>query len=153
MKNLQQCQTIINQWQQDYQQLHDILNDEQLSLEKREFEQLKKTTQEKNSMVHHINKHELPLLMDLKGIQINSLNQFKQHCNDNPELKKSWEALMNVVGMCSFKNEVNARLIQLLHQSSRRTLNLIKGFDPDNNIYNASGNRTAVRHSSDTISA
>ena len=60
---------------------------------------------------------------------------------------------MELVEKCRFKNEVNGRLISLLNQSSRRTFNLIKGFDPDNNIYNATGNRTAVRHYGDSLSA
>lgn len=153
MKNTQLCQTIINQWQQDYQQLHDILNNEQLALQNSDFEQLTLITQEKNKMVKQINQHKLPALIDGQGGSISSLPEFKQHCIDKSELKNGWETLMTLVEKCSFQNEVNARMVNLLNKSSRRTFNLIKGFDPDNNIYNASGNRTAIRHYGDSISA
>jgi flagellar biosynthesis/type III secretory pathway chaperone len=153
MDNLQQCQTIINQWQQDYQRLHDILSDEQLALEKRSFDLLELATQEKNKTVNQINAHELPPILNHNSSIINSLPEFKLHCFSNLKLKSSWEDLMELVEKCSFKNEVNGRLINLLSQSSRRTFNLIKGFDPDNNIYNATGNRTAVRHYGNSLSA
>jgi|GEM_PF-2185736 len=153
MKNTQHCQTIINQWQQDYQKLHDILNDEQLALEKRDFEKLARVTGEKNQLVAQINAHQLPPVIDQRGTTITSLNDFKHYCISNDELESKWVGLMNLVEQCRFKNEVNARLVELLNQSSRRTFNLIKGFDPDNNIYNANGNRTAVRHYSDSLSA
>ena len=153
MNNSQQCQTVINQWQQDYQRLHDILNDEQLALEKRNFEQLELATQEKDKTVKQINAHQLPQILNQQGNLINSLQEFKLHCFNDMKLKFSWEGLMELVEKCSFKNEVNGRLINLLNQSSRRTFNLIKGFDPDNNIYNATGIRTAVRHCGDSLSA
>ena len=153
MKNLQQCQTVINQWQQDYQRLHDILNDEQLALEKRSFEQLELAIQEKNKTVTQINTHQLPPILNQHGNLINSLPEFKLHCFSNTKLESPWEVLMELVEKCSFKNEVNARLVNLLNESSRRTFNLIKGFDPDNNIYNATGNRTAVRHYGNSLSA
>jgi flagellar biosynthesis/type III secretory pathway chaperone len=153
MKNLQQCQTVINQWQLDYQRLHDILSDEQLALEKRNFEQMELATQEKHKTVDQINMHQLPQIIDQQGQLIKSLAEFKLHCFSNSQLKSLWEGLMELVEKCNFKNEVNGRLINLLNQSSRRTFNLIKGFDPDNNIYNATGNSSAVRHYGNSLSA
>lgn len=133
--------------------LHDVLSGEQLALEKRDVVELEKSSNEKNKMVKQINAHELPPLIDHRGITISSLSDFKQHCINDGQLKKGWNDLMSLVEKCNFKNEVNGRLISLLDQSSRRTINLIKGFDPDNNIYNATGSRSMVRHSGGSVSA
>jgi flagellar biosynthesis/type III secretory pathway chaperone len=153
MKQTQICQTIINQWQHDYQNLHDALSAEQLALEKRDFKLLSQASADKDSLVKQINQHQLPQLEDQQGMTINTLASFKMHCLSQSVLTEPWNELMQLVAQCRFKNEVNARLIELLNQSSKRTINLIKGFDPDNNIYNASGNRTAVRHYGSLISA
>lgn len=151
MNNAQISQTIINQWQQDYQMLHDILNSEQLALEKRDFEQLKLVTKEKNRAVQQINSHQLPESINQPNLA--TMQAFKQYCMTDPNLQNSWNELMELVEKCCFKNEVNARLINLLHQSNTRTFNIIKGFDPENNIYNSTGNRTAIRHHGVPLSA
>lgn len=153
MKNSQLCKTIINQWQQDYQTLHDLLSSEQTALEKRDFIKLEQAIKEKDRIVRQINAHQLPPLIDNQGVTITSLTKFKQHCLSELKLKEGWETLMALIEKCRFKNEVNARLVELLNQSSKRTFNLIKGFDPDNNIYNANGNSATVRHYGDSLSA
>ncbi len=153
MKHIQLCKTVLNAWQQDYQTLHDILNSEQRALEKRNFDLLSQVLKEKDEAVSHINTQQIPPMIDNAGIQITSLAQLKKYCTENTQLSENWSELMQLVEKCCLKNEVNARLIELLTQSSRRTFNLIKGFDPDNNIYNACGDRTAVRHYGDSISA
>ncbi|TQV84878.1 flagella synthesis protein FlgN [Aliikangiella coralliicola] len=153
MNSAQLCQTLINQWQQDYQQLHDILNSEQVALENRDFASLTKLIKEKDSLVQTINKHNIPPILKQHGISVSSMNEFKHYCFADEQLAPVWRELMGLVEKCSFKNEVNSRLIELLNVSCRRTFNLIKGFDPDNNIYNASGDRTAVKHFSASISA
>jgi len=153
MDNLQVSQTLINQWKNDYQKLHDLLNNEQSALEESDLEKLALCIAEKDEIVKQINAHQLPPMILARGMTIKSYADFSQFCQGSPNLKQSWRGLMTLVENCRFKNEVNARLIDLLNQSSRRTFNLIKGFDPDNNIYNATGNRTAVRHYSGCISA
>ena len=153
MKNLQHSQTVINSWQQDYQSLHDILNSEQYALEHRNFDELTQIINDKNSLINTINSHQAPNLTNKSGKNATSLREFKAFCVAQPELQTSWNELMLLVEKCCQKNEVNARLIELLNQSSRRTFNLIKGFDPDNNIYNAKGDRTRVRYYSDSLSA
>lgn len=153
MKNIQVCKTIINQWYQDYQALHDILSSEQMALEKRDFDSLKKSNQEKEQMVAQINGHQLPSIIGSQGKVISKIQDFKQVCLSNDELYDSWSELMTLVERCNFKNEVNGRLISLLNQSSKRIFNLIKGFDPDNHIYNATGTQTKVRHFGESLSA
>ncbi len=153
MNTTQLCQTIINQWQQDYQQLHDILNNEQSALESRDFDALTQAVKDKDHIVKQINAHQLPALTNKNGISIRTFQDFKAHCIREQLLNSSWLELMNLVEKCCFKNEVNARLISLLEQSNKRTFNLIKGFDPDNSVYNASGNRTTVRHYNSSVSA
>ncbi len=153
MNNLQLCKTLINVWNQDYETLYDILNSEQLALEKRDFEALQKIVTEKNQMVSKINQHEIPPMIISMGKSITTMNQFKNYCLQNTDLVPVWQNLMQLVEKCCLKNEVNARLIELVTNSSQRTFNLIKGFDPDNNIYNAKGNRTTVRYYGDSLSA
>lgn len=153
MKNLQNCHTIINSWQQDYQLLHDILNSEQLALEHRDFDKLTQVISEKDKQINTINGHAIPCVIDQNGKNTTSLGEFKSFCVSHPQLEPAWNELMQLLEKCCVKNEVNARLIDLINQSSRRTFNLIKGFDPDNNIYNAKGDRTRVRYYNDSLSA
>lgn len=153
MKNAQQCETLINQWLQDYQQLKEIITSEQQALEKRDFEGLTHTIEKKNRIVEIINQHKIPTLIDENGVSINTRVELKAYCMSNKLLKKAWTNLIQLIENCRFKNEVSARLIDLLSQSCTRTFNLLKGFDPDNNIYNAAGNRTAIRHRSESLLA
>ncbi len=153
MNELQVYQTVLNSWKQDYELLHDILNSEQRALEKRVFDQLVQLVKEKDAAVKRINSHQVPPIINAQGVNNTSLNEFKKFCSRNPALAESWTELMQLVEKCCFKNEVNARLIDLLNHSSQRTFNLIKGCDPDNNIYNSQGNRTTVRHFSSSLSA
>ena len=153
MNNTQLSQTVLNAWIQDYQQLHDILNAEQAALEKRDFDRLQQLIKEKDETVTHINTHQVPAIANERGLKITHLGEFKQLCVANSELKEVWTEMIQLVEKCCLKNEVNARLIKLVETSSKRTFNLIKGFDPDNNIYNSSGNRSTVRYYSDSLSA
>ena len=153
MKEIQIYQTLLNQWTAQYQSLHDILNCEQLALETRDFTKLASLSNEKNELVKQIDRHQIPAIISKGEASQPKINQVKKFCLQNPELSASWEGLMNLVGQCNFKNEVNARLIELVTVSTKRTFNLIKGFDPDNNIYNASGDRTIVKHYGQSLSA
>ncbi|TQV75297.1 flagellar protein FlgN [Aliikangiella marina] len=153
MKNRQIAQTLIRVWIQDYQSLHDILKAEQKALEQRNFDQLANYIKEKGDVVSRINQHEVPQLFDDAGNLIAQLNQFKLFCENQPNLNQEWQKLLDLIKQCSIKNEVNARLIKLLNDSSRRTFNLIKGFDPDNNVYNAKGNQSTVRYYNSSVSA
>lgn len=153
MNNKQAYQTLLNSWLQNYQELHDILNSEQLALEKRDFEQLNQTIIEKDLVVKNINQQVMTELTNESGQRVSTLQQLKDFCVSTPALNEKWQNLVSVIEQCTLKNEVNARLITLLNSSTQRTFNLIKGFDPDNNIYNASGNRATVRYSNSSVSA
>jgi len=153
MKNRQVAQTVIRVWVQDYQSLHDILNAEQSALEKRDFDLLANYIKEKDQVVGRINQHQVPQMFDDMGNLVANLNQFKAFCELSPNLAEDWQQLVELIKQCSVKNEVNARLIKLLSDSTSRTFNLIKGFDPDNNIYNASGSRSTVRYYNSSVSA
>ncbi len=153
MKEIQIYQTLLNQWMEQYQLLHDILNCEQLALEKRDFTKLASLSNEKNEIVKQINHQQIPAIIRQGDANQPKLNEVKKFCLHNPELSDSWERLMNLVEQCNFKNEVNARLIELVTLSTKRTFNLIKGFDPDNNIYNSTGDRTIVKHYGQSLSA
>ncbi len=153
MKEIQIYQTLLNQWTDQYQTLHDILNCEQLALEKRDFARLASLTKEKNDLVIQINQQQIPVIKNNGDINQPKINEVKKYCLKNPELSTSWDGLMSLVEQCNFKNEVNARLIELVTISTKRTFNLIKGFDPDNNIYNSTGDRTIVKHYGQSLSA
>lgn len=153
MNEVQVYQTLINQWMEQYNTLHDILNCEQSALEKRDFAKLGSLTKEKLELVRQINQHQLPSIISTTAPTLPKINQVRVFCLNNDDLKPSWESLMELVDQCNFKNEVNARLINIVSKSTRRTFNLIKGFDPDNNIYNASGDSTLVKHFGVPLSA
>lgn len=153
MKDIQIYQTLINQWKAQYQTLHDILNCEQDSLERRAFDDLAALVKEKNELVMQINQQQIPAIINQNGVSQPKLNQVKKFCLENQQLKPQWDELMELVSQCNFKNEVNARLIDLVTSSTKRTFNLIKGFDPDNNIYNANGDQTIVKHYGQSVSA
>lgn len=153
MKEIQIYQTLLNQWTEQYQTLHDILNCEQLALEKRDFTKLASLSNEKNELVMQINLHQIPAIINKGEASRPKINEVKEICLKTPELSASWEQLMNLVEQCNLKNEVNGRLIELVAISTKRAFNLIKGFDPDNNIYNSTGDRTIVKHYGQSLSA
>lgn len=153
MKEIQVYRTLINQWVEQYQCLHDILNSEQVALEKRDFVSLEALVKEKNTLVKQINLEQIPAIINDGAITQPKIKQMKKYCLETPELTSNWKELMSLVDQCHFKNEVNARLIELVTCSTKRTFNLIKGFDPDNNIYDANGDRKMVKHFGQPLSA
>ncbi|WP_196137282.1 flagella synthesis protein FlgN [Aliikangiella sp. G2MR2-5] len=159
MDNNTLCLTVINQWKQDYQNLFEVLSNEQMALEKRDFEALADASVEKQHWVNIINRHEVaPQLVQQSShgdakFQRYTLVDFKNHCYKSEETQQGWIQLMELVSKCSFQNEVNGRLLQLVQEASKRTFNLIRGFDPDNNIYDSSGSRSMVSTSRASVSA
>ncbi len=153
MKEFQVYQTLLNQWAEQYQTLHDILCCEQNALEKRNFTELSQLTKEKNKLVKQINQQQIPAVINRGIVSQPKITEVRKYCLNHPELETSWNGLMNLVKQCNFKNEVNARLVELVTSSTKRTFNLIKGFDPDNNIYNSSGDRTIVKHYGQSVLA
>jgi flagellar biosynthesis/type III secretory pathway chaperone len=153
MKEIQVYQTLINQWTLQYQELFQLVTEEKTALENRDFETLEKLVQKKNVLVAQINLDQIPAIIDRGKVAQPKLAQVKQYCSNSPELKSSWNELMSLVGQCFHLNEVNAQLIELLTKSTKRTFNIIKGFDPDNNIYDAKGDRKIVSHYGQPVSA
>jgi len=153
MNETQAYQTLLNQWLEQYQSLFKLLNDEQKALEKRDFAQLEKLVNNKNDLVDLINSQQLPSIINASPANQPKINDLKKFCFKTPELLPIWDNLMVVVEKCQFRNEVNARLIELVTSSTKRTFNLIKGFDPDNNIYDSNGDRKIVKHFSEPLSA
>lgn len=153
MKEIQVFQTLINQWTVQYKELHSLVTQEKSALEKRDFEQLEKLVHQKNELVAKINLDQIPAIIDRGNIAQPKLAQVKQFCINTPELHGSWQTLMELVGHCYHLNEVNAQLIELVTKSTKRTFNIIKGFDPDNNIYDAKGDRKIVSHYGQPVSA
>ncbi len=153
MKEIQVYRTLINQWRSQYQSLHELVTKEKQALEKRDFEQLEKLVQQKNELVAKINLDQIPAIIDRGNVAQPKLAQVKQFCLNSPELQTSWNELMDLVGQCFHLNEVNAQLIELLTNSTKRTFNIIKGFDPDNNIYDAKGDRKIISHYGQPVSA
>lgn len=153
MKEIQIYQTLINQWTLQYQELHSLVEQEKNALEKRDFEQLEKLVQKKNELVTKINFDQIPATIDRGSVTQPKLGQVKQFCMNTPELQNNWQKLAELVGRCYHLNEVNAQLIELVTKSTKRTFNIIKGFDPDNNIYDAKGDRKIVSHYGQPVSA
>ena len=153
MKEIQMYQTLINHWSNQYNQLHDLLVLETKALEKRDFENLEALVSKKNNLVEQINLDQIPAVINQGGVAQPKLANVKQFCVNNTELKPNWDGLMKLVATCHHKNEVNAQLIELVTKSTKRTFNIIKGFDPDNNIYDAKGDRKVVSHYGQPVSA
>jgi len=152
-KNDQLYLTLINQWSAQYQDLHELLSDEQRALEQRNFEQLGQLIKQKNRLVEQINNDQIPSIINHGTSTPIKLRQVKNYCFASESLQPFWKNLMAIVDQCNQKNEVNAHLIELISKSTKRTFNLIKGFDPDNNIYDAKGDRKQVKHFSRPLSA
>lgn len=164
MNKIQEFKTFLNLWLTSYQQLHEILINEQKALEKRDYTDLEKLVSNKNTLINQINQQAIPQqeftsqlsqskITPIKESAISKLNKARTFCLNTAELKVSWEELINLVGECHFKNEVNSKMVQLITTSTRRTFNLIKGFDPDNNLYNREGNRSLVQHQGQSLIA
>lgn len=145
--------TLINQWAAQYQDLCQLLSDEQRALEQRDFELLSKLISQKNRLVDQINSDQIPSIINHGTSTPIKLRQVKNYCFTSESLQPFWKDLMTIVDQCNHKNEVNAHLITLISKATKRTFNLIKGFDPDNNIYDAHGDRKQVKHFSQPLSA
>ncbi len=145
--------TLINQWTAQYHDLHQVLSGEQKALEKRDFEQLGTLIKQKNKLVDEINNDQIPSIINHGTSTPIKLRQVRNYCFTNKTLRPFWEKLMDKVDQCNHKNEVNSHLIELIASSTKRAFNLIKGFDPDNNIYDAKGDRKQVKHFSQPLSA
>lgn len=153
MSEMQIVLTLVNQWTEQYQSLHDILNSEQNALEQRDFEELKGIVSEKNNLVKVINSEQIPAIINQGNVSQLSFKDVQKHCLSSAELSEPWGRLMAVVDQCRYKNEVNSRIVELVTQSTKRTFNLIKGFDPSNNIYDAKGSSKLVKHYGQPLSA
>ena len=153
MKDLSNYLTAINHWTNQYQSLLEILVDEQKALEKRDYPSLEALVSDKNTLVKEIAEAQSVISSPDSPKKLVNLVEIKTMALNTSELKPYWEKLMNLVAQCNQKNEVNSRLIELVTQSTKRTFNLIKGFDPDNNIYDAKGDRKVVKHVGQAVSA
>ena len=153
MNELQMVLTLVNQWTEQYQSLHDVLNSEQNALEKKDFEALKNIVSEKNNIVSQINSEQIPAIIKQGNINQLSFKDVQKHCLSTASLTQPWENLMALVDQCRYKNEVNSRIVELVTQSTKRTFNLIKGFDPTNHIYDAKGGSKLVKHYGQPLSA
>ena len=153
MKEIQVYQTLLNQWSNQYSELLTLVNQEQQALEKRDFQELELLVHKKNELLKIINLDQIPAIINNGNVAQPKLAQVKQFCLKTPELSSSWAALMELVSKCHHKNEVNSKMIELLTTSTKRTFNIIKGFDPDNNIYDAKGDRKIVSHYGQPVSA
>jgi len=145
--------TLINHWKEQYRQLHDILNSEQSALEKRDFLTLEALVKEKDQLIKTIRVEQIPAIINRGSIKQPNLGEVKDICQSQTELKPHWQSLMELVDQCHFKNEVNAQLIELITQSTKRMFNLIRGCDPDNNIYDHKGDSKVIKHFGTPISA
>ncbi len=145
--------TLINHWKEQYHRLHDVLNSEQSALETRDFVKLEALVKEKNALIKTIKVEQIPAIINQGSVKQPNLAEVKSICQSLPELQPHWQSLMELVDQCHFKNEVNAQLIELVTHSTKRIFNLIKGFDPDNNLYDHKGDRKLIKHFGTPISA
>ena len=150
--NLQdQIASILTDWHSDYLTLNDFLEQEQNALESRDFDRLADITAKKNDCMLKINNHDLP--QDFKANSNSPIASLDQYCKSNRELSTRWNTILTLLSECQYKNEVNGRLIKLLNTSCRRVFNLLKGMDPDNNIYNSTGACSRVEATRASVSA
>ncbi len=143
-------ETLAN-WQVDYLALHAFLQQEHASLQKRNFEALEIITKNKNECLKKISLHKLPESLNI--LPTAALESLRQLCTNNPKLAEYWEKTMAIVQDCNHQNEVNGEIIKLLNHSTKRIFNLFKGFEPDNNIYNATGSCSRLNASRASVSA
>lgn len=59
-------------------------------------------------------------------------------------LKTTWQNLVKAAKACQKANEVNGRIISLRYQATMHTLQILRGNNPDENIYNGQGARTST---------
>ena len=152
MEKAQEIKTFINQWMLSYKSLNELLIQEQKALEVRDFTLLDKIVKSKNELINLINEQPIPSVENqaanfqenlalnnitpIKETALTKLNKAKIFCMNSVSLKTAWLDLIELVKDCQYRNEVNSKMVELITTSTKRTFNLIKGFDPDNNLYN-----------------
>ena len=131
-----QCQNLINAWQQDYAALYDLLLSEKLALQERNFETLAAITEQKNELLNQITQRQA-----VNGSTAIAHQQLKSFVQQIPELEQSWQSMLERASHCQMMNEINGQMLAMMSNANRRTLNIVRGIQPDNNIYDKTGSR------------
>lgn len=153
MNQEQIIETLINHWKEQYTRLGQVLSDERLALQKRDFNEMELAIQRKNAMILEINEQSIPANLAQHLNQPIELNQIKQISNSSTRLSPLWENLKTLVENCRYENEVNGNMVELVATSTKRTFNLIRGINPDNRLYNSEGDNTNVSYRGQALTA
>jgi len=143
----QQCQKILKQWLVDYRQFHDLLASEYQALCQRDYDAIETLLAEKKSLLDKIQRQQ--------QTQQSAAETFKNLaiiCNKDKDLQPVWQEFLHTAQQCQVKNEVNAKMVSSLLNANKRLFNLFKGADPDNNIYDARGDRHLVNSGGRSVS-
>jgi flagella synthesis protein FlgN len=70
-----------------------------------------------------------------------------QRCDDNAGLAVKWRQLLKIAEDCRHQNRMNHQLMELGSRHIQRALCILRGEDPDQNLYGPGGDNL-VRHAS-----
>lgn len=135
-----------------------VLDDERDALANSDSAQIDQTNQQKRASLADLEAHarkRLQLVTDMgyrKGI--GTVRLFLSQKDPSQALLQSWDSLHRQLQLCSDKNQINGRIINLSQRKTEMALNVLRGQLPQSNsAYNRLGKMTHHQYSTAVGSA
>jgi len=137
-------------------QLLSLLEQEKLTTQKRDFDQLKTIVEEKVHLLDNLESH-----AKTRSDWLSSLNQAAteenwSHFINNlgiPVLKEQWQEVTGNLNRCQQVNEINGKLLVRNRQIYSQLLQLLRGNIEPTSLYTAGGNKHTTTTSKTVIRA
>ncbi|MCV6620875.1 MAG: flagellar protein FlgN [Cellvibrionaceae bacterium] len=119
-----------------------LLEKEQEALQERDHEYLRELLEEKTALLNTLDSGSLQRAEILKELQQPN-DQFAWEslieAMGDDDLKDHWQSLKDTIAQCQQLNEINGKIIARSQQTVRSLMQLIRGEDGKQGLYNASG--------------
>ncbi|WP_339672248.1 flagellar protein FlgN [Dasania marina] len=121
-------------------QLHKLLLQERSALENRDYDNIKTLLADKNSLVENLKQHAHTRMHALQAAgladETATLNAAEQ---ESPIVAKAWRQLAQQWDECQHLNAVNERILQRTRLVVNQTLDLLRGANQQNRLYDPKG--------------
>ncbi|MGB5260882.1 MAG: flagellar protein FlgN [Gammaproteobacteria bacterium] len=136
------------------QQLSDLLDREFAAITDKDFAAFEQTVAEKALAVEQLDllEQERVALIEAAGQKPGpgDFLYFLQWCDPAQNITPAWEQLLSLAGKCRDQNLRNHHLIELCSRHTRETLRILRGEDPQPDLYQADGD-TGSGHENHTL--
>ena len=125
------------------QQLSDLLDTEYTAITGKDFPSFEQTIDEKSTTVEQLDllEQERIALLEMAGYKPgpDGILYFMQWCDPGQDISPLWEQLLALAGRCRGQNRRNHQLIEICSRHTRETLCILRGEDPQQELYGRNG--------------